>query len=90
MDSGEYTYIPQLRDKIQGLVADCDMQLLDYTDATDIGGSDEELYDYLHAGEVLGLRVYHDMLLQVPDILTPYSTVSRIEDRLNQVDNHSS
>lgn len=87
LSSGNYSYIPEVRRRIRLMFDNYGMPLYDYTYADTVGGSNEELYDYLHAGEVLGLRVYYDMLLTSPEIFAAYSNISRIEQILNRVDN---
>lgn len=87
MDSGEFSYLPEARQQVGQLFAEHDMPLLDFTDATTIGGTDDELYDYWHPGEVLSLRIYNTILRMFPDTFEQYSDAAQIEAYLNSTEN---
>ncbi|MEO1289135.1 MAG: hypothetical protein AAFV93_15330 [Chloroflexota bacterium] len=78
MSSGNYEYIPIVREEIRQLFAEHNVPLFDYSLPEIVGGEDDEMYDYLHGGEVLGLRTYHQLVLDAYEILSPYSDVTRL------------
>lgn len=81
--SGNFTFIPNALAQIDNLFTQYNMPLLDFTYAESVGGSDDEMYDYWHAGEVLSLRVYRQTLINLPEIFSPYSDIDTIEAILN-------
>lgn len=84
MLSGEFAYIEAAREQIQLLFDEYDMPLADYTDIRSVNGSNEELYDYWHPGEVLSLRIYYQLLQDYPGVFEAYSNRTAIEDYLSR------
>lgn len=87
IDSGNFTFIPQVLSRLDTLFSQYNMPLLDFTYPESVGGSDAEMYDYWHAGEVLSLRAYRQALIELPEIFSPYSDIEAIEMTLDNSNN---
>lgn len=87
IESGHFTFIPQVLSRLDTLFSQYGMPLLDFTNPESVGGSDAEMYDYWHAGEVLSLRAYRQTLIELPEIFSPYSDIEAIEMTLDN--NHN-
>jgi hypothetical protein len=68
LESNNYAYLDKARSQIRLLFNEYGMYLFDYTDTYPSGGSDDELYDSWHPGELLSLRITLDIVQSLPDI----------------------
>ena len=81
----DYTFWEDGQTMAEGLFSQYD----DYSyvfipDSGSIGGSDDEMFDTVHMGKRLSLRVLQYLVATFPEALAPYTDITALEAMLNQ------
>lgn len=82
----DFGYVRATEDALVTMFEAADYPLYNFSDSTDIGGDDSELFDAWHAGERLSLRMYMAMVADYPEIFAPYSDLETLETILSHTD----
>jgi lysophospholipase L1-like esterase len=77
--SENYAYFQPALESIQALFEKYDRPLFDFTRPANFGSNDEEFYDGVHPTTLAVVRMYTEMLRQLPDVLGEYSTLDYLE-----------
>jgi hypothetical protein len=87
MESGDYTYIEKSIARLESLFSQYGFSLMNMSSTKTVGGSDDELFDSWHPGELLSLRMYMTILSHNSDILGSYSDIESLQSIIdNAVD----
>jgi len=87
MASGEFSYMPESSDALTTLFDTYDFPFFDFSNPAWLGAGDEALYDGIHAGEWLYMRIHTEMLRALPDVLGDYADVETLEAWMAASDN---
>lgn len=74
-----HAYLPKAQAAIEGLFSAYDMPLHDFTWAESVGGSDDEIWDHWHPGDLLSLRVFKALAEAHPDLFAPYTDTALLQ-----------
>jgi hypothetical protein len=80
--SKNHTYIPLVNEQITALFEEYDFPLLDYSDATTLGATDEDFFDGWHASEKIAAQLYLDIVANVPE-LQAYTDSAPLQDTID-------
>lgn len=75
---GTHAYLSQMPPAFEALFDQYGFAYFNYTDPAQFGYSDEDMYDSFHGSERVYFTMYLDMLAHLPDVLGPYSSLSRL------------
>jgi hypothetical protein len=73
MSDGRHTYITQEVMALQDLFKRYGFAYFNFSDAAQLGATEEDMVDSFHASEFINLRMYIQMLTALPKVLGPYS-----------------
>src|SRR5207248_547269 len=79
MADGKHTYIPKEITALQEMFKRYEFGYFDFSDATQLGATEEDMVDSFHASEFINLRMYLRMLTTLPDVLGPYSDLAYLQ-----------
>jgi hypothetical protein len=87
IEGGNNTYIEKANAAIAALFDAYGFPYFDFSDATQVGGNDTELYDGWHPTELLAGRMVVHMAEAQPDLFAPYVDVAALEQTLAGAEN---
>ncbi len=76
LDTDGYDYLPYAVEAIQERFDQYNMPLHNFTDPQSVGGSDAEIWDHWHPGDLLSLRIFKAIAEAHPDLFAPYTDVT--------------
>jgi hypothetical protein len=84
MADGKHSYIPKEITAIQALFKRYEFGYFDFSDAAQLGATEDDMVDSFHASEFINLRMYLQMLSALPDVLSPYSDAAFLQPLAQQ------
>lgn len=82
-NNDHYDYIPLVYDAVQHLFDRYDFPVYEFSDIDSVGGNADGMYDGWHTGELLSTRIYLQLLRNEPEILSKYSDIAYLEQRID-------
>ena len=76
---GQHQYIEALPEQLEPLFANYGFAFFDFSDGAVLGATDDDFIDGWHASERINLRLYTETVRALPEVLSAYSDVERLE-----------
>lgn len=87
VNTGQYQYLDKSGSELKALYEKYGFLFFDYTDASVVGGTSEEMIDGIHPSEMLSLRIYMALVEVHPELLGEYSDLPALQRAIENAAN---